>query len=81
MNEGEIPMTKYEKSRIIGTRALQISNGAEVQIDVRNEVDPLKIAEKEVKSGKIDMIVRRDFPDGSFADYTILPEFKLRSIK
>ncbi|MEM3313174.1 MAG: DNA-directed RNA polymerase subunit K, partial [Thermoplasmatales archaeon] len=37
--------SKYEKARIIGARALQISMGAPILIDVPKDItDPLKIA-------------------------------------
>lgn len=40
-------MTKYEKTRILGTRALQISMNAPVMVDLAGESDPLQIAMKE----------------------------------
>ena len=51
-------MTKYERARVLGTRALQISLNAPVTIDVGGETDPLKIAEKELLAKKISIIVR-----------------------
>merc|ERR1719159_956770 len=45
-------MTKYEKARVIGTRALQISMNAPVMIDPDGETDPLQIATKELKEKK-----------------------------
>ena len=63
-------MTKYEKARIIGTRALQISKNAPVMVNVRNdECDPIAIAEKELIEGKIPFIIRRYLPDGSYEDW------------
>ena len=41
-------LTKYEKARVLGTRALQISMNAPVHIDVQGETDPLKIASMEL---------------------------------
>lgn len=80
MNEDEDIMTRYEKARILGTRALQISMGSLVSqnITVGNERDPLAIAKIELKTGELNMIVRRYYPGGSFDDYEILPNFKLR---
>lgn len=57
-------MTKYEKARILGTRALQISMNAPVLVDLEGETDPLQIAIKELKEKKIPLIVRRYMPDG-----------------
>jgi DNA-directed RNA polymerase I, II, and III subunit RPABC2 len=57
-------MTKYEKARILGTRALQISMNAPVLVDLEGETDPLQIAIKELREKKIPLIVRRYLPDG-----------------
>jgi DNA-directed RNA polymerases I, II, and III subunit RPABC2 len=57
-------MTKYEKARILGTRALQISLNAPVLVDLEGETDPLQIAIKELREKKIPLIVRRYLPDG-----------------
>jgi len=47
-------MTKYERARIIGTRALQISKNAPVLIDLgKEDIDPIIIAEKELFARKI----------------------------
>ena len=40
-------MTKYEKTRILGTRATQISMNAPAMVDTTGITDPLKIAIKE----------------------------------
>ena len=42
-------MTKYERARILGTRALQISMCAPVMVELEGETDPLQIAIKELK--------------------------------
>lgn len=41
-------LTKYERARVLGTRALQISMNAPVMVDLDGETEPLKIAEKEL---------------------------------
>ncbi|VDM96115.1 unnamed protein product [Thelazia callipaeda] len=64
-------MTKYERARILGTRALQIAMGAPVMVELEGETDPLEIARKELKHQKIPLIVRRYLPDGSFEDWSI----------
>jgi len=43
-------MTKYERARVLGTRALQISMGAPVMVELVGETDPLMIAHK-VRAG------------------------------
>lgn len=57
-------MTKYERARVLGTRALQISMNAPVLVDVEGETDPLQIAIKELREKKIPLVVRRYLPDG-----------------
>ncbi|KAJ4331702.1 subunit common to RNA polymerases I, II, and III [Ascochyta clinopodiicola] len=63
-------MTKYEKARVLGTRALQISGNAPVLIDVEGMTDPLQIAAKELREKKIPLVVRRYLPDGFYEDWT-----------
>jgi DNA-directed RNA polymerase I, II, and III subunit RPABC2 len=62
-------LTKYERARVLGTRALQISMNAPVMVDLDGETDPLKIAEKELRERKIPIIIRRYLPDGSHEDW------------
>ncbi|KAL8278342.1 hypothetical protein RQP46_009234 [Phenoliferia psychrophenolica] len=64
-------MTKYERARILGTRALQISMNAPVLVPLEGESDPLEIAMKELAAHKIPLIVRRFLPDGSYEDWTV----------
>jgi|ERR1711865_427514 len=64
-------LTKYEKARVLGTRALQISMNAPVMVDLDGETDPLRIAEKELRERKIPIIIRRYLPDGSHEDWGI----------
>ncbi|VDK64741.1 unnamed protein product [Anisakis simplex] len=64
-------MTKYERARILGTRALQIAMGAPVMVELEGETDPLEIARKELKDRKIPIIIRRYLPDGSFEDWGV----------
>ena len=64
-------MTKYERARVLGTRALQISMNAPVMVELEGEIDPLQIAMKELKAHKIPIIIRRYMPDGSYEDWGI----------
>lgn len=79
-------MTKYERARVLGTRALQIrygtiqvhertntnypSGNAPVLIDVEGMTDPLQIAAKELQEKKIPLVVRRYLPDGFYEDWS-----------
>ncbi|KAJ3350978.1 DNA-directed RNA polymerases I II and III subunit RPABC2 [Entophlyctis luteolus] len=64
-------MTKYEKARILGTRALQISMNAPVMVDLNGESDPLVIAMKELREKKLPLMIRRYLPDGSYEDWAV----------
>ncbi len=55
--------TRFEKTRIISARALQISMGAPLLLKAKsNELDPIYLAEKEYEKGLIPITVRRRFP-------------------
>ncbi|XP_043462096.1 DNA-directed RNA polymerases I, II, and III subunit RPABC2 [Leptopilina heterotoma] len=64
-------MTKYERARVLGTRALQIAMCAPVMVELEGETDPLQIAMKELKQRKIPIIIRRFLPDNSYEDWGI----------
>ncbi len=52
--------TRFEKARIIGARALQISMGAPILIHLPEDiVDPLDIAMYEFEKGVIPITVKR----------------------
>lgn len=53
--------TRFEKARIIGARALQISMGAPILMDVPpGVVDPIEISTLEFTSGAIPITVKRE---------------------
>eukprot|EP01069_Polyplicarium_translucidae_P000821 Polyplicarium_translucidae@DN1404_c0_g1_i1.p1 len=64
-------MTKFERARIIGTRALQLSMNAAVTIPLDGETDPLVIAERELYAKTIPFIIRRYMPNGSYEDWDL----------
>lgn len=64
-------LTKFERARVLGTRALQISMNAPVMVDVGDETDPLEIAMKELREKKIPFTIRRYLPDGSYEDWSL----------
>ena len=68
-------ITKYEKARLLGTRASQISMNAPVMVETDGLTDPLKIAMKEFQERKIPLIIRRYLPNGEFEDWKLY-EFK-----
>lgn len=53
--------TRFERARIIGARALQISVGAPVLVEVPPEmIDPIEISIIEYDKSVIPMTVKRD---------------------
>ena len=53
--------TRFEKARIIGARALQISMGAPVLIAVPEDLlDPVKLAMLEYEKGTVPITVSRE---------------------
>lgn len=61
-----IKLTKFEKARIVGTRATQLSNNAPPLIPIGDELDPVKIATMEYDAGILSLYVVRKFADGSY---------------
>jgi len=61
--------TKYERARILGARALQLSMDAPVLMKISDDLlsnlnfDPLRIAEVELDSGVLPISVKRPMPE------------------
>jgi len=65
-------LTRYEKSRILSARALQITLGAPILIDIPKDVkDPITIAKLELEKGILPITIRRSLPDGTYQDIPI----------
>lgn len=65
-------LTKYERTKIIGTRATQLAMGAAPMVELdHGRQDPLILAEKELNEFKVPLVVRRYLPDGSFEDWSV----------
>ena len=59
--DANLKFTRFERARIIGARALQISLGAPILVEVPDEViDPIEISITEYNKGLIPMTVKRD---------------------
>jgi DNA-directed RNA polymerase subunit K len=54
-----IILTRFEKARLIGARALQLSMGAKPQIEVTGSIDPIDIATQELKENVLPLEVKR----------------------
>ena len=64
-------LTRFEKARIMGARALQLSLGAPVFIEIpKNATTSLEIAMEELKQRVIPIVIKRTLPNG---DYQIIP--------
>ena len=66
---GPPKITRFEKARIVGARALQISMSAPILIEVDGSLSsPIDIALKELDSGILPITIRRTLPNGTFQD-------------
>lgn len=65
-------LTRFERARIVGARALQISMGAPVLIDMTTAPSEIfALAEAELRSGVLPMTVRRSLPTGETTDIAL----------
>ena len=68
---GPPTLTRFERARIMGARALQLSLGAPVFIEIpENATSSLEIAMEELKQRVIPIVIKRTLPNG---DYQHLP--------
>jgi DNA-directed RNA polymerase subunit K/omega len=65
---GPPKITRFEKARIVGARALQISMGAPILVDASENTNPIDIALRELEAGTLPITIRRTLPDGTFQD-------------
>jgi DNA-directed RNA polymerase I, II, and III subunit RPABC2 len=69
---GPLKLTRFERARIAGARALQLSFGAPMLIELPQRIsDPIDIALAELKEGVLPMTIRRTLPDGSYQDIAL----------
>ena len=68
---GPPTLTRFEKARIMGARALQLSLGAPVFIEIpKNATTSLQIAMEELKKRVIPIVIKRTLPN---QDYQNIP--------
>ncbi|NLD65121.1 MAG: DNA-directed RNA polymerase subunit K [Crenarchaeota archaeon] len=65
---GPPKITRFEKARIVGARALQISMGAPILVDAEENTNPIDIAVSELEAKILPITIRRTLPDGTFQD-------------
>ncbi|PVX25883.1 MAG: DNA-directed RNA polymerase subunit K [Candidatus Bathyarchaeum sp.] len=69
VNIGPKKLTRFERARIVGARALQIAMGAPILIEVpEGRAGPIDIALMELTSNILPLTVRRTLPNGSYQD-------------
>ncbi|MCK4474957.1 DNA-directed RNA polymerase subunit K [Candidatus Bathyarchaeota archaeon] len=65
-------LTRFEKARIVGARALQISMGAPLLLEVsKGFSNPIDIAIKELEMGILPITIRRTLPDKTYQDIPV----------
>ena len=73
---GPPTLTRFEKARIMGARALQLSLGAPVFIEIpKNATTSLEIAREELNQRVIPIVIRRTLPN---SDYQNIPISKFQ---
>ena len=66
---GPPKLTRFERARIVGARALQIAMGAPILIPPPEKpMSPIDIALKELEAGILPITIRRTLPDGTYQD-------------
>ena len=72
INTGPPTLTRFEKARIMGSRALQLSLGAPPFIDfAKNISTSLEIAMEELHQKVIPIVIRRTLPNGDYQNIAI----------
>lgn len=64
-------LNKYERTKVLSMRALQISLGAVPLIDIGDTTDAYEIALLELKQKKCPIIIRRYLPDNTYEDWKV----------
>ena len=62
-------LTKFELAKVIGTRAMQITMNYPIMVELDSKtIEPMAIAEQELKEGKMPIVIRRILPNGMYED-------------
>lgn len=66
---GPPKLTRFERARIVGARALQIAMGAPILVEPSKHLsNPIAIAIKELEIGILPITIRRTLPDETYQD-------------
>jgi DNA-directed RNA polymerase I, II, and III subunit RPABC2 len=70
---GPAKLTRFERARIVGARALQIAMGAPILVETpETRTGPIDIALLELDSGILPITIRRTLPDGTYQDIPLI---------
>jgi DNA-directed RNA polymerase I, II, and III subunit RPABC2 len=70
---GPPKLTRFERARIVGARALQISLGAPILAPIPDiVVDSIDIAIIELREKVLPLTIRRTLPEGSYQDIPLI---------
>lgn len=78
----EFQLTKYERARMVGARALQIAMGAPFCVKLNDDdlkrikYNPVEIAKLELEAGVIPIEVKRDIQEGVVEDISVKEDMK-----
>jgi DNA-directed RNA polymerase I, II, and III subunit RPABC2 len=66
---GPPKLTRFERARIVGARALQIAMGAPILVEApKTHTSPIDIAIQELDIAILPITIRRTLPDGTCQD-------------
>jgi len=69
---GPPKLTRFEKARVVGARALQISMGAPILVEASEGfTSPIDISLREIEVGILPITIRRTLPDSTYQDIPI----------
>ena len=72
VSTGPPTLTRFEKARIMGARALQLSYGAPSFVEIpKNATTSLDIAMEELNKRVIPIIIKRTLPNGDFQNISL----------
>ncbi len=67
---GPPKITRFEKARIVGARALQISMGAPILVDAAENTNPIDIALSELDAGILPITIQKNSTRWNFPRYS-----------
>ena len=79
---GPPKLTRFERARIVGARALQVSLGAPILVPLPDDVvDPIDVAVVELREKVLPLTIRRTLPEGSYQDIPLIDLLQPRVLR